>query len=972
MSFVTTGRTCTRHGAGSFTFAPCIGNSSFNNTCRNEIQVYTTVNVSPFNSLPLIDISAVSIWASTPQITGSVSFCGSASSATVNYSGTASWAYTFDCEELVSFSPASGAFPGENGIPNFLTLFTLGPKIGGSYSVTITIGSNTITTSGTITSTMSEYIIRNLPYWDIGVGFNANLTTDCVYNSGIFESSIVAGITGSIDNNNLGWNYVYNQGSTGTNVIVDYTSGIKCTVTNVSSYTGEQTLNQTFNTNYQISGKISTITGNETNTLHALVFALNYPPLPPFFIPQSVPIGNYIFNPSANANFNIGSGAIGYAQPYNYFQVQAFYAPSPVGFTTLLDINDPTTAIECALTQPPNTSSTNYSDVRLLSRFPIVSAGPVLSQSTRIQLDPCNSLTSPGTWTNATIVSGHIQVDSSIHTTSKVTYSSPIISRQGRYLAFKIQAVTTNTPITIAVQMVKGTVNYATVSGTGGSPQDIIIDLCCCPGYPGPDYQNSKYYEPISIYPEGPTWGANTISSIQFTFPASSGVYSIQQIAITTVEPPIISTQIAMEACEDPSTTITYFMSTIVDVDGRRALEQPSCTAVTPQTFYTVSNFISALDNGWTCTWTNPNVWYLPNPYICYLGGAGSTYMKGTVQNYIRNQWGQTSPIPMQMMTDQVLGYPGMGDVMGGGGIDGTSFISYIYKILRGTFNGIVCNSTPTPISGATVTSSIGTTVTGTGTTDVEGIFRLGSPGSIGYGSDPSTSGNSIIVGSTTLHSPIAIRQDRRIGIKGSTSISLPYIVEDKLGRLHQAVIDNGDVLYQVSDFSENIQNGWRSSNIITSFGDVISAEMSIDPQIQRIWLTYVRLTSSVYNTYLCYSDNDGSSFGGNILIMSNSLGSSVSISDDSVMIVSWFQYNSGSSGNGVMKGQVSLGSGQSLGSVFTFSDSTNTAISIADKGWSNVAWAKSNAKELVWSPILAGGTTPTVKISYDNGNTWA
>jgi hypothetical protein len=72
------------------------------------------------------------------------------------------------------------------------------------------------------------------------------------------------------------------------------------------------------------------------------------------------------------------------------------------------------------------------------------------------------------------------------------------------------------------------------------------------------------------------------------------------------------------------------------------------------------------------------------------------------------------------------------------------------------------------------------------------------------------------------------------------------------------------------------------------------------------------------------------------------------------------------------MKGQVSLGSGQSLGSVFTFSDSTNTAISIADKGWSNVAWAKSNAKELVWSPILAGGTTPTVKISYDNGNTWA
>ena len=52
----------------------------------------------------------------------------------------------------------------------------------------------------------------------------------------------------------------------------------------------------------------------------------------------------------------------------------------------------------------------------------------------------------------------------------------------------------------------------------------------------------------------------------------------------------------------------------------------------------------------------------------------------------------------------------------------------------------------------------------------------MGSPGSIGYGSDPSSGGENIITGSTNLTSPISIRQDRRIGIKGKAI----YLVEVK------------------------------------------------------------------------------------------------------------------------------------------------------------------------------------------------
>ena len=182
-----------------------------------------------------------------------------------------------------------------------------------------------------------------------------------------------------------------------------------------------------------------------------------------------------------------------------------------------------------------------------------------------------------------------------------------------------------------------------------------------------------------------------------------------------------------------------------------------------------------------------------------------------------------------------------------------------------------------------------------------------------------------------------------------------PYHIQDNMGRIHIAAVLNGNVIYYRADQTV-ADNGWATHNTVTSFGDVVSATMDIDPQLNRIHLLVTRKTAGVYSVYILYSDDDGATFTSGTLLMASALGAFVWKQDISAMGYTWFVYNSGTSGDGVQQAKFSPGSGQAFGATFTFKDSSGNPIQVADQGWANVQEAKDNRNALTWTPILKIG----------------
>lgn len=1013
MAYIATGRTGTRSGSGTFSLHTAVGPNISNTvwyadaSCA-ELYVYRLNNQAyPFDVKDGISIIVQSGVLGTGDISSvaTLRFLGLASTHWSTGDGgnpsAVSWSYSFDCVEYTQqsgFTMSYGNWTGENGIPFVAQEFALGPKAGGSYTINVSAGGKTLTLSGTITSAMANYIIYNSSSGFSGLcGFNSTgvLTLSCGDPSGPGElfGTATATMIGAIDGTYLGGYTQFYNGGSGPhtqNTHGSVNAGYNITVTSLTGYgpnigstpnngstssgvfgstggdfgPGSMWINQYYPTQYKVSGKAVTVTGADMPTkLKANVYSL----LPTQW---TTIVGSFFFNPNATGTFSTGAGI--QASIYDTGIYSGSYGVAYVdpnnGFGCHLDQTDPVTAKEMSAF-----NDVLSADTRLLQRMPI-SPGPLLSKSARITLDPCNSVIVPGTWTNVTVVGGHLQLDTSVHANALVSYGTAIVSRQGRYLAVKVNSPVSNQPVTITVTMQKGTVTYSTVTGPSGVATDIVLDLCCCPGFPatGGDKQTSRYYHDVSTVQEGTTWGANTISGMTITFPASSGIYSIQEIALTQQNPPSLTCMTGIEAYSFDGANY-YYRGIVSDVDGRRALEQVTQNVATPSTFYQVSDLISGLDSGWSGSFTPGSQWYVPNPpALGYLGGGGSTYMAGTVDNWIRRTWNQAATIPIQYMVDQVYGYPGMGDVCNGGGIDGTPYVAYYYKILRGTFNGIVANSTPIPVVGASVTGFYGSAIIGAAVTDSIGRFSLGNPSSPPLGSDGFLGGgDTVSTQAATVTDPILIREDRRIGIKGATPVHAPWMMEDKLGRLHLATIVNGDVLYQRADCSTN-EYGWAIGNPVTSYGDVVNVRMGIDSQLQRIWMLVTRFTGGAYNVYSLYSDSDGSDFSTGVLVASTAIATGVCGMDNSAILQTWFVYNSGTSGPGVQKGRLSPGSGQAFGSVFTFSDASNNPIQLADQGWCNVMESKDYANRLCWCPILQGQTVPTVYVSSDNGQTWS
>ena len=201
------------------------------------------------------------------------------------------------------------------------------------------------------------------------------------------------------------------------------------------------------------------------------------------------------------------------------------------------------------------------------------------------------------------------------------------------------------------------------------------------------------------------------------------------------------------------------------------------------------------------------------------------------------------------------------------------------------------------------------------------------------------------------------------------------WIVEDPDGRYYQSFVDSTGAVH----FRRSLFNlpwlGWDSDLTIFATTDAVAARFAFQADIRRLWMVVERQEAS-RNLYWTYSDDFGSTWTDPVLIMANAFYGSDWTMDDHSVGRCWFEYNSGTSGPGVAKGQMHDGSDMTGGSYhfgtpYVFVDDSGASITVADGGMSNVQEAAGQAGLLVWSPTLDGDTTPSTFYSTNRGLTW-
>lgn len=86
---------------------------------------------------------------------------------------------------------------------------------------------------------------------------------------------------------------------------------------------------------------------------------------------------------------------------------------------------------------------------------------------------------------------------------------------------------------------------------------------------------------------------------------------------------------------------------------------------------------------------------------------------------------------------------------------------------------------------------------------------------------------------------------------------------------------------------------------------------------------------------------------------------------------VSWAEYVSGSSGAMYAKGKFRGAGDTGYSSTFTFKDSSNANIQVADGGMSNVQIAYDGQERFTWTPTIYGESSISVWYSCDDMRTW-
>jgi hypothetical protein len=198
------------------------------------------------------------------------------------------------------------------------------------------------------------------------------------------------------------------------------------------------------------------------------------------------------------------------------------------------------------------------------------------------------------------------------------------------------------------------------------------------------------------------------------------------------------------------------------------------------------------------------------------------------------------------------------------------------------------------------------------------------------------------------------------------------WIAQSRRGQLHIAAIKDGDVWYSRAKFTST-EAGYHENGQVTSFGDVTEARMVVDEaRNAQIVMAVTRESGSSRDLWLLMSTSDGADFDSGTLFMADAFGGTPWEERGGALGLSWFEYDSGTSGPGTQKAKYKPNApGASFSSTYAFKDSTGTPIAVSDGGWCNVAQAKDSQHRLVWCPILEGESTQSVWYSTDNGETW-
>ena len=216
MSIIATGRTCTRTGsatlplyAKSYLGGPnCLVTGASLSAYQAGSGTFPTIG----GNTPVISVVAYGIEYSSggsniPGTLAAVAFLnhgvGWDITGTIGPDptggGLVSWSW--DAEEVVSFQLVSKSpqGSGENALPRIAKFVSLRPKVSGSYSVSMQVGSSALTASGTITSAMAAYVVNNYGVYN-GSGFNIIMATGHAGGGNLPGVSSVSGtMTASVD-----------------------------------------------------------------------------------------------------------------------------------------------------------------------------------------------------------------------------------------------------------------------------------------------------------------------------------------------------------------------------------------------------------------------------------------------------------------------------------------------------------------------------------------------------------------------------------------------------------------------------------------------------------------------------------------------------------------------------------------------------------------------------------------------------
>lgn len=561
------------------------------------------------------------------------------------------------------------------------------------------------------------------------------------------------------------------------------------------------------------------------------------------------------------------------------------------------------------------------------------------------------------------------------------TFSPTIKPETHRTLRLRLKASSTMA-ITITMALKTWTVNVTT------SYANYDLDMTCAGNETVTlktkdtrfDIQNPGGFptntDPKVQYEMG--WGVNFIDTIKLSGFGNTDVVYVDQISLETINNHKISTLAAFakeeQMWQSPTDDTKGFMFWESNTDGRVNL-WPHMAHVYPFassdtfTWYTIGQFLTliAYDAGVTATplADPPDGYYGQALEANHFCGGGATYNYGplTWTEWVDKVFASGN-LPAQGLFDELVVFGGCGKVWTQGAFWVPTDVAFT-KFLRARSEGLAFNLNQTPNVGATVVT-FKTAFTGisggSGITDSLGTYITGLPYEKGgtnyttqfhFGPLPYLFDAAVMT--NRWHKRTSFRAPNATGEKQ------PFLLETMQGESYLATVNStGDVMVRWSPF-DGPYPAWQTTT--TAASGVMATRPTLCWDVaphHRVYLIFEVPNGSNLDLYWCYTDDQATSFSTPVLLQSTAARGMITAGPDGSLLMSWFVYDSGTSGPGTLYGQYKACGDVLWGTATLFLDQTGNPIKIADQGWSTIDFAYSSPAPFCMAPILDGDTTPS------------